>query len=182
MPQKTQLVRRQKPGEASPWPLKTRLAAIAWEAVWSATCRWTPKPFNGWRLVVMRAFGAKIIGRPFVHQRARIQLPWNVELHDRACAGDRANLYSLDRITIGAGAIVAQEAYLCAGTHDFSDRELPVLTGPIVVGARAFIGARAFVLPGVTIGEAAVVGASAVVTKDVPAGATVAGNPARTLS
>jgi putative colanic acid biosynthesis acetyltransferase WcaF len=182
MPSKQTLIRRQKPGEASPWTLGSRLAAIAWEAVWAATCQWTPKPLNRWRLIVMRVFGAKIVGLPFVHQRARIQLPWNVELHDKACLGDRANLYSVDRITVGAGAVVAQEAYLCAGTHDFSDQELPLMTGPIVVGARAFIGARAFVLPGVAIGEAAVVGASAVVTKDVPAGATVAGNPARTLS
>ena len=145
-------------------------------------CVWTPKPFNPWRLLILRIFGARIHGRPFVHQRARIQIPSNIELHDGACVGDRANLYSLDRITIGGQAVVAQEAYLCTGTHDFADPALPLLTAPIVVGQRAFIGARAFVLSGVSIGERAVIGACSVVTRDVADGTTVAGNPARECS
>jgi acetyltransferase-like isoleucine patch superfamily enzyme len=53
------------------------------------------------------------------------------------------------------------------------------LTGCIAVGDRAFVGAGAVVLPRLRIGEDAVVGAGAVVTRDVPAGATVVGNPAR---
>ncbi len=49
------------------------------------------------------------------------------------------------------------------------------------VGHRASIGTSATILCGVTIGEGAIVGAGSVVTKDVPPGATVAGNPARVL-
>jgi UDP-2-acetamido-3-amino-2,3-dideoxy-glucuronate N-acetyltransferase len=52
---------------------------------------------------------------------------------------------------------------------------------PTVVKRRAAIGTGAIVLPGVTVGEGAVVGAGAVVTKDVPPGAVIAGNPARVL-
>jgi putative colanic acid biosynthesis acetyltransferase WcaF len=113
-----------------------------------------------------------------VHQRARIQIPWNVTLHDRATLGDRTNLYSLGEIEICARAIVAQEAYLCAGTHDFSVPNLPLQVAKITVCEDAFIGARAFILPGVTIGSRAVVGACSVVTKDVEPSAIVAGNPA----
>jgi acetyltransferase-like isoleucine patch superfamily enzyme len=50
-----------------------------------------------------------------------------------------------------------------------------------LVKRRATIGTGAIVLPGVTVGEGAVVGAGAVVTKDVPPGAVIAGNPARVL-
>ena len=50
-----------------------------------------------------------------------------------------------------------------------------------VVKRRATIGTGAILLPGVTVGEGAVVGAGAVVTKDVPPGAVIAGNPARVL-
>jgi acetyltransferase-like isoleucine patch superfamily enzyme len=49
------------------------------------------------------------------------------------------------------------------------------------VKRRAAVGTGAVILPGVTIGVEAVVGAGAVVTRDVPDGATVVGNPAREL-
>jgi putative colanic acid biosynthesis acetyltransferase WcaF len=152
---------------------------LLWEYTWVILCLWTPKPFNPWRLIVLKVFGAKIDGHPFVHQRARIQIPWNVELHDGTCIGDRANLYSLDRICIGEGAVVAQEAYLCTGTHDLADPALPLLTAPLTIGAHSFIGARAFVMPGVSIGANAVIGACSVVTRDVAPSAVVRGNPAR---
>ena len=61
----------------------------------SLLCSWTPKPMNPWRLFILRLFGAWIKGNPFVHQRARIKIPWNLTLHNRACLGDRANVYSL---------------------------------------------------------------------------------------
>jgi acetyltransferase-like isoleucine patch superfamily enzyme len=52
---------------------------------------------------------------------------------------------------------------------------------PIVIGNDVWVGTRAIILKGVTIGDGAVVAAGAVVTKDVPAGAVVAGTPARVI-
>ncbi len=166
----------------SPWSVGQRVKMLVWEYCWAFFCGWTPKPLNAWRLLWLRLFGAKIHGRPFVHQRARIQIPWNVTLRDRAALGDRANLYSLGEIEIGERAIIAQEAYLCTGTHDLEDKNLPLRVAKITVGADAFIAARAFIMPGVTLGAKAVVGACAVVTKDVGEGVRVAGNPARPLA
>jgi maltose O-acetyltransferase len=52
---------------------------------------------------------------------------------------------------------------------------------PIFIGANVWIGGHAVILPGVTIGDDAIIGAGSVVTRDVSAGARVAGNPARVL-
>ncbi len=52
---------------------------------------------------------------------------------------------------------------------------------PITIGADVWIGGGAILLPGVSIGDGAIIAAGAVVTRDVAAGATVAGNPARVL-
>jgi putative colanic acid biosynthesis acetyltransferase WcaF len=166
---------------SSPWGFSYRLRLLLWEYVWPLACLWTPKPFNPWRLMVLRAFGATIEGTPFVHQRARIEHPWNLTLHHRACLGDRSHAYCLGNVVIHHGAVVAQEAYLCTGTHEFSHPYWPLQTAPITIGAYAFIGARAFLLPGITVGEGAVVGAGSLVTKPVPVSTVVVGNPARHL-
>lgn len=167
--------------QESPWPLGDRILRLVWELTWFVFCSWTPKPFNLWRLFWLRVFDAKIEGTPFVHQRARIAIPWNLSLGDRACLGDRANAYSLGQIEIKAGATVAQEVYLSSGSHDFSQRTLPLVVAKITIGEESFVGARAFVMPGITIGPRSVIGACSVVTKDVPSDVMAAGNPCRVL-
>jgi putative colanic acid biosynthesis acetyltransferase WcaF len=163
----------------SPWTVSTRCRMLLWEWCWCFFCSWTPKPFNGWRLFWLKAFGCSIKGRAFVHARARISIPWHVELEEGACVGDRANLYALNRIYLKSGCLVAQESYLCTGDHDLTKPGKPLKTAPITIGRHAFIGARAFVLPGVAVGDNAIVGAAAVVTSDVGDGVCVVGNPAK---
>lgn len=130
---------------------------------------------------MLRLFGAHISGLPFVHASARIHFPGHLTLHDHACIGERAVLYSLAPIIVHAHATVSIEAFLCTGTHDFSDEHIPLQTAPIVIRAHAFVAARAFLLPGIEIGEYAVVGACSVVTRNVARGCIVAGNPARVI-
>jgi len=174
-------VRPDQPLYGSPWSGGERVLRVLWDFCWFAFCVWTPKPANPWRLFWLRIFGATIHGKPFVHQRARIEIPWNLTLHDRACLGDRTNAYTLGPIEIGARSTIAQEVYLSTGSHDFSRTGIPLVTGKITVGEDVFIGARAFVMPGITIGDRSVIGACSVVTKDVPADSIAAGNPCRVL-
>jgi putative colanic acid biosynthesis acetyltransferase WcaF len=130
---------------------------------------------------VLKIFGANLSGMPFIHSTARIQIPWNLTMKNRACLGERANAYSLGKIDIQEGATIAQEAYICTGTHDFNDPSLQLITKPITVEKNAFIGARAMILPGVCIGEWVIIGAMSVVSKDVPDYQIIAGNPAKKI-
>lgn len=164
---------------SSPWTARTLIRMALWDLAWLLLCRWTPKPLRDWRTFVLRLFGAKTEGITFVASSARIKMPWNLTMEHRSCIGSDAQIYNLAPVTLRARATVAQEAYLCCGTHKFDDPALPLVVGPIEIGADAFLGARAFIHPGVTIGEGAIVGACAVVTRDVEPWSISAGNPSR---
>ncbi len=76
-----------------------------------------------------------------------------------------------DDVFIGPRVCTTNDKYMYYGAK---------LVAPVIKkGAR--VGGNATLLPGVVIGEGAVIGSGAVVTRDVPAGATVVGNPARIL-
>lgn len=141
----------------------------------------SPRPLWGWRRLLLRLFGTHVGDHVHVYPSVRITMPWNVTLADGCAIGAGAQIYALGSISIGARATVSQGAHLCAGSHDISRADRPLVTPPIVVGPNCWIAADAFVGPGVTIGEGAVVGARAVVMKSVKAGDLVAGNPARAL-
>ena len=83
-------------------------------------------------------------------------------------------------ITIEDDVMIAANAQLISNNHDLDNRWI-ITCKPVRICKRAWIGAGATILPGVTIGENAVVGAGSVVTKDVPPDTIVAGNPAKPI-
>lgn len=104
-----------------------------------------------------------------------------IEIGDGAYLGHDVHLHAIDPVRVGAGAVLADGVFIASADHERTDRAAVRGTGPVVIGDAVFIGQRAVVLGGVTIGDAATVAAGAVVTRDVPAGATVAGVPARAV-
>jgi maltose O-acetyltransferase len=87
-------------------------------------------------------------------------------------------------VTIGARAMLGPAVQIyCAEHHKEPQlrRQGLEIARPVGIGADAWIGGGAILLAGVTVGAGAIVGAGAVVTRDVPAGATVVGNPARVV-
>jgi len=140
--------------------------------------RWSPRPMFGWRRFLLRCFGARVGTGAHVYPSVRIEIPWNLELGECAAVGDRAWIYNLGPVRIGARATVSHGAHLCAGSHDYRDPTLPLLRLPIEIGAQAWVCAQAFIGPGSEVGEGAVVGAGAVSNGRVEPWTVVAGNPA----
>ena len=97
-----------------------------------------------------------------------------------------AHLVAFAGIRIGDGSMIGEYASIRDANHRTGTggplRDSGHDARPIEIGREVWIGRGVTVLPGVRIGDRAVVGANAVVTRDVPAGARVAGVPARRLA
>lgn len=101
---------------------------------------------------------------------------------DAVYVGHNVHMHAVDDVTIGAGTMIADGVLVNSGTHVTKDAMRVEGAGPISIGTGCFIGQRAVILGGVSIGDGATIGAGAVVTRDVPAGMTAAGVPARIIS
>ena len=167
----------------TPYPRGEVLLRWLWLLVQGTLFRWSPRPCHGFRARLLRLFGADISapGRVVIFPTAPITFPWRLTLEPRAMVGPRVILYNLAPIQLGYGANLSQGCHLCAGTHDYTRWDMPLVVRPIVVGANAWLGAEVFVGPGVTIGELCVVGARAVVLRDQPARMVCAGHPCAPL-
>jgi putative colanic acid biosynthesis acetyltransferase WcaF len=147
----------------------------------SVLFRLAPRPLFGFRRLILRCFGAKVGTHVNTYSSTRIYFPWNLEVGDWSAIGENVLIYNLGPVTIGTNVTISHSAHLCAGTHDYTKPDMPLLKPPITIGDQAWICADAFVGPGVTVGEGAIVGARAVAMNDVEPWSIVAGNPAAVI-
>lgn len=169
-----------RPSDGGPsFSLGHRAYRAAWAVAWGLLAAWTPPFFNPWRRLLLRLFGARIAPTARIAASARIWYPANLEMGHQACIGPRVDCYSMAMITLGPYALVSQGAHLCAGTHAIDDPHFQLKAAPIVLGARSWVAAEAFVGPGVTLGEGAVLGARGVAFTNMEAWTVYIGNPMR---
>ena len=165
----------------TPYPKSDVLARWLWLFVQSTVFRWSPRPCHGFRAWLLRSFGAHITGPVVIFPTVKIVFPQRLSLAAHSMIGPHVNLYNLATIRLEYGANISQYCHLCAGTHDFTQWSMPLVTRPIVIGSNAWLGADVFVGPGVTIGALCVVGARSVVVKDLPPAMICAGQPCRPM-
>jgi acetyltransferase-like isoleucine patch superfamily enzyme len=113
-----------------------------------------------------------------IQKNARIGRNCKISSHTFVCEGVTIE----DNVFVGHGVVFINDTYPRATTSEGNlqtDADWKVETTLVKKGAS--IGSGSTILSQVVIGEQALVGAGSVVTKDVPAGAIVAGSPARVL-
>ena len=107
---------------------------------------------------------------------------YNISLGDGVFLNFNCVILDVVEVTIGDRTQIGPAVQIYAADHprDAETRKTGLEFGrPVRIGSDVWIGGSAILLPGVTIGDGAVIGAGSVVTRDVAAGVTVAGNPAR---
>ena len=164
-----------------PYSMREYVLRIPWEWVSTLLLRPSPRKALAWRRWWVNLFGGKMHPTAGFRPSARIFHPWLLTMGQHSMIADNVEVYNLGPITIGDHSVVSQDACLCAGTHDYTQPNLPLLRPSIVIGHGVWICAGAFIGPGVTIGDNSIVGARAVVMSDVRSGVIVAGNPAKVI-
>jgi acetyltransferase-like isoleucine patch superfamily enzyme len=114
----------------------------------------------------------------FLGQNTRIWSGVSVEIGDRVLISHDVNIFDNDTHPFDA---VARHRQFVEMTRAGHPKVIDLQDQPVRIGDDAWIGAKAIILKGVTVGKGAVVAAGAIVTRDVPAYAVVAGNPARVI-
>ena len=168
----------QKDAYTTPWTKREALLIRIWEVIWLLTISWNPKCMYKWNILLLKLFGSKIHGKPFIAPTCKIYAPWLLEIEDKACLATRTEVYNLGPIYIGKRATIAQYAYLCNGTHDLCDSSLPLMVGYMHIDEDVFIGAKSLILPGLKLRKGCVIGAGSVLTKDTDEWKIYGGNPA----
>lgn len=127
---------------------------------------------------LLGAVGAGTVVRPPFH----CDYGYNIRLGSGVFINFGAVFLDVAAIEVGDGCQIGPAVQLYAADHprDPALRRQGFENGrPLRIGRNVWIGGGAILLPGITVGDDAIIGAGSVVTRDVPAGATVTGNPAR---
>ena len=171
-----------EPYDASDALLQSEQAAAhAWLARYNASLGLSAPA----RLAMLReglgAVGVGVDVRPPFH----CDYGYNIRLGDGVFLNFNCIVLDVCEVVIGERTQVGPGVQILTADHPRDPRQRS--TGlefgrPVRIGRNAWIGAGALILPGVTIGDDVLVGAGSVVTRDVSDGATVVGNPARTMA
>jgi acetyltransferase-like isoleucine patch superfamily enzyme len=110
-----------------------------------------------------------------------------IEAGDDVYIGRSAYFTAIHKISIGDGCVLSDHVYITDESHGLDPHAGPIMLqqlvskGPVIIGARCFLGYRVAIMPGVTLGEGCVVGANSTVTRSFPAYSMIAGSPARLI-
>lgn len=155
-----------------------QLAAAAWMQRYNGTLAMHPEQRRELLLERFAAVGEGCVIRPPFH----CDYGYNIRLGRGVFLNFGCVILDVVEVSIGDLTQIGPAVQILTADHPRDPevrRQGLELGRPIRIGCNVWIGGAAIILPGVTIGDDAIVGSGSVVTRDVAAGATVVGNPAR---
>jgi len=138
-------------------------------------------PFNGFKVRLLRWFGAKVGAGVVIKPQESIKQPWLLEIGNHVWIGEQAWIDNLGMVRIGDHVCISQGALLLTGNHDYKSINFDLRVGEIHLQQGCWIGARSVICPGITVHEGAVLAVSSVATHNMEAGFIYQGNPAQKI-
>jgi putative colanic acid biosynthesis acetyltransferase WcaF len=157
---------------------RSLLTRAAWFLLGQPLLRCSLIPSSGFRRRLLRGFGAEIGEGAVIKPGVRVKFPWKLKMGKHCWIGEDCWIDNLAPVRLGDNVCISQGAYLCTGSHDWSDPAFGLMTRSIQIDDGAWIAARVSIGPGVVVGQHAVAGFGSVVTRGVPPYEIHSGNPA----
>jgi putative colanic acid biosynthesis acetyltransferase WcaF len=137
-------------------------------------------PFpSGFKVALLRLFGAKIGVGVVIKPLVRIKNPWRLVIGNQCWIGEEVWIDNIENVVIGNNVCLSQGAVLSTGNHDYSISNFPPRYEKITLEDGVWICSKAIVCPGVVCRSHSILTVNSVATKELEAMKIYAGNPAR---
>lgn len=134
--------------------------------------------FNGLKIRLLKAFGAKVGIGVVIKPSVSIKYPWFLSIGNHVWIGEKVWIDNLTDVTIGNNVCLSQGVLLLTGNHNYIQPTFDLMVGKIVLEDGVWLGAQSVVCPGVTCKSHAVLSVGSVATKNLEPYSIYQGNPA----
>lgn len=135
-------------------------------------------PFSGFKVFLLKVFGATIGKGVVIKPKVNIKYPWRLVIGDYSWIGEEVWIDNLEDVSIGSNCCLSQGSMLLTGNHDFTKPTFDLIAKPITLEDGCWVGAKSVVCPGLILGTHSVLTVGSIATKNLDAFGIYQGNPA----
>ena len=138
-------------------------------------------PFSGFKVFLLRLFGAKIGKGVVIKPSVNIKYPWLLSIGDYSWIGEKVWIDNLAEVRIGKNVCLSQGSFLLCGNHNYKSTTFDLQVKKIILEDGVWIGAKSTVCPGITCFSHSVLSVGSVATKNLEAFTIYQGVPAQKI-
>ncbi len=159
-------------------PGGTAVKRLLWYYLNSLFLKSSLLPLSGFKIFLLRLFGASIGKNVTIKPGVNIKYPWHLTIGNQTWIGENVWIDCLVPVSIGNNVCISQGAVLLTGSHNYKKTTFNLITAGVVIEDGVWIGAGAMVNLGVVAASHAVLTSGSVATKNLEAYSVYQGNPA----
>lgn len=159
-------------------PGKSKIIQIAWYFINILFFKNSYIISSKLKVVILKAFGAKIGQNITIKPAINIKYPWNLSIGNNVWIGENVWIDNLAKVKIDDNVCISQGAMLLCGNHNYKSQTFDLIIGDIHLKSGSWVCAKSVVCPGVTLNSHAILGVNSVANRDLDAYTIYQGNPA----
>ncbi len=135
-------------------------------------------PGSGWRVGLLRMFGAKVGKGVVIKPYVKIKYPWKLQIGDYTWIGEHVWIDNLGNVKIGSHVCISQGAMLLCGNHNYKKVTFDLIVRGITIEDGAWVGAKCVVCPGISVKTHSILTVGSVIFHSTEPYSIYQGNPA----